>query len=167
VRRVLLLNASYEPLAAVSWRRAVGLVLADKAETLEVDPEGRVVRSMQQELLLPAVIRLTYYVHVPYLGRVPLTRRAVMQRDNYSCAYCGNRAETIDHVVPRSRGGQHTWENVVAACKLHNLRKANHLLSELGWTLRVVPRAPQGPRWTIGLDHLDPIWLPYLSQWAA
>lgn len=167
MRHVLLLNASYEPLTAITLRRAIGLVLADKAEMLEVDPNGTVVRSALMEVDVPAVVRLVYYVRVPYLGRMPLTRRGVMRRDNYECAYCGGRAETIDHILPRSRGGQHTWENVVAACKHHNMRKSNHLLSELGWTLPFVPGAPRGPRWLAGLEHVEPVWMPYLENWAA
>jgi 5-methylcytosine-specific restriction endonuclease McrA len=167
VRHVLLLNASYEPLTTISLRRAVVLVLAGKAEALEADAGGAVVRSAALELAAPAVVRLTYFVRVPYHGRVPLTRRAVMRRDNYRCAYCSSRAETIDHVIPRSRGGQHVWENVVASCKTHNTRKSNHLLSELGWSLSFTPGVPRGPRWLAGIEHVDPVWVPYLEAYAA
>ena len=82
------------------------------------------------------MIRLANYVRVPYRGRVPLTRAGLMHRDRYRCAYCGGRAETIDHVVPRSRGGPHSWTNCVACCAKCNHRKADKLLSELGWRLR-------------------------------
>lgn len=162
---VLLLNASFEPLTAIPVRRAVVLVLGGKAEAVEEG--GTVIHSATLEVPIPSVIRLRYFVHIPYRGRVPLTRRGVLRRDEYRCAYCGNRAETIDHVVPRSRGGQHVWENVVAACKAHNMRKGNSLLSELGWSLHTAPAAPKGPRWLAGLDRIDPVWVPYLGDWAA
>jgi 5-methylcytosine-specific restriction endonuclease McrA len=167
MRRVLLLNASHEPLTAISLKRAVVLVLADKAETIEFDANGTVLHSASLAVDAPAVIRLKYYVRVPYMNRVPLTRRALMRRDNYRCAYCQSRAETIDHVVPRSRGGEHIWENVVASCKAHNMRKANKLLSELGWALPFTPSVPREPRWLSGIEHVDPVWMPYLEDWAA
>jgi 5-methylcytosine-specific restriction endonuclease McrA len=148
-------------------RRAVVLILSGKAESIEADPAGAVIRSASLELAAPVVVKLIAYVRVPYHGRVPLTRRAVMRRDEYRCVYCNSKAETIDHVVPRSRGGQHVWENVVASCKLHNTRKSNHLLSELGWTLPFTPAVPRGPRWLVGVEHLDPVWLPYLEGSAA
>src|ERR1022692_3786087 len=109
VRRVLLLNVTYEPLTTVGLRRAVCLVLGEKAEVVHDDAEGDLLRSASVVLVTPSVIRLRRYVRVPYRSRVPLTRGALMRRDNYQCAYCGHRAETIDHVVPRSRGGTHTW----------------------------------------------------------
>ena len=93
-------------------------------------------------LAAPSVIRLRRYVRVPHRSRVPLTRAALMRRDNYLCAYCGTKADTIDHVIPRSRGGQHVWENCVASCTRCNHRKADHLIEDIGWTLRCDPAAP-------------------------
>ena len=111
MRRVLLLNVTYEPLTTVGLRRAVCLVLGDKAEVVHDDAGGTLLRSTSVVLAMPSVIRLRRYVCVPYRSRVPLTRGALMRRDNYLCGYCGRKAETIDHVVPRSRGGSHTWAN--------------------------------------------------------
>ncbi|WP_084467278.1 HNH endonuclease [Actinokineospora inagensis] len=168
-RRVLLLNTTFEPLTALSLRRAVVLVVCGKAEVVHGDPAGMVVHSATSTVVIPSVIRLSSYVRVPYRGRVPLTRAGLMHRDRYRCAYCGGRAETIDHVIPRSRGGQHTWQNCVACCARCNHRKADKLLAELGWRLRVVPTAPRGPHWRLlaGVLDADPLWLPYLGEPAA
>lgn len=168
-RRVLLLNATYEPLTALPARRAVVLMTGGKADTVHDDPAAPVVRSADWCLQLPAVIRLRTYVRVPYHARVPLTRAALMHRDGNRCAYCGGKADTIDHVVPRSRGGQHAWENCVACCTRCNHRKADKLLSELGWTLRVPLTPPKGRHWRLlaTLDDLHPTWLAYLREGAA
>jgi 5-methylcytosine-specific restriction endonuclease McrA len=168
-RRVLLLNTTFEPLTALPLRRAVVLVVCGKAEVVHGDPGGLMVHSATSAVVVPSVIRLSNYVRVPYRARVPLTRAGLMHRDRYRCAYCGSRAETVDHVVPRSRGGQHTWQNCVASCARCNHKKADKLLSELGWRLRVVPTAPRGPHWRLlaGLVEADPLWLPYLGEPAA
>lgn len=164
-RRVLLLNATYEPLTALPLRRAVVLVMCGKAEVVHGDPGGVSLHAATFSLPVPSVIRLSNYVRVPYRAQVPLTRAGLMHRDRYRCAYCGGRADTIDHVIPRSRGGAHSWQNCVACCAKCNHRKADHLLSELGWHLRVVPTAPHGPHWRL-LVHsgdADPLWRPYLG----
>ncbi|MCU1641710.1 MAG: hypothetical protein JWN03_1985 [Nocardia sp.] len=167
--RVLLLNATYEPLTALSARRAVVLLICDKAQTVHDNPEGPVVHSAGTSVALPSVIRLRNYVHVPYRARVPMTRAALMHRDRYRCAYCGGKAETIDHVIPRSRGGPHTWENCVASCAPCNHRKADKMLSELGWTLHHQLVSPKGPHWRLltASSELDPTWLQYLGEGAA
>ena len=121
MRSALVLNASYEPLSVVSARRAACLVLADKADVIEAD--GTELRSPSLVLPSPLVIRLRYMVKVPYHRRTALSRRAVFARDDYRCQYCGSTADSIDHVMPRSRGGQHIWENVAAACRPCNLAK--------------------------------------------
>jgi len=169
VRRVLLLNVTYEPLTTVGLRRAVCLVLGGKAEVVHDDVEGAVLHAATVALATPSVIRLSRYVRVPYRNRVPLTRAALMRRDNYRCAYCGRRAETIDHVIPRSRGGQHVWENCVASCTICNHRKADRLLEEIGWTLPVPPVVPRGAHWRlVGAHHDgDPQWAAYLREPSA
>jgi 5-methylcytosine-specific restriction endonuclease McrA len=169
VRRVLLLNVTYEPLTTVGLRRAVCLVLGDKAEIVHNDTGGRMLHSARVEVVTPSVIRLRRYVRIPQRNRVPLTRAALMRRDNYKCAYCGRHGETIDHVIPRSRGGQHLWENCVAACQMCNHRKADRLLSELGWTLPVAPAVPKGAHWRlIGAQFDgDPQWEAYLGATTA
>ncbi|MEV0293967.1 HNH endonuclease [Nocardia sp. NPDC050710] len=168
-RRVLLLNATYEPLTALSARRAIVLLICDKADAVHHNDEGPVVRSAEAEVAIPSVIRLRNYVHVPYRARVPMTRAALMHRDRYRCGYCGGKAETIDHVIPRSRGGEHSWENCVASCAPCNHRKADKLLTELGWTLRSPLVSPKGPHWRLlsTTADLDPVWLQYLGEGAA
>ena len=113
--RALLLNASHEPLCVVPMRRAVVLVLKEKAEI--VARNGAELHSERVTLPVPSVIRLNHYVRVPYRSRVPLSRRAVFARDGHKCQYCSKAAENIDHVMPRSRGGPHAWDNVVASCR--------------------------------------------------
>lgn len=168
-RRVLLLNTTFEPLTALPLRRAIVMVVCGKAEVVHGDSAGMTLHSASAEVEIPSVIRLSNFVRVPYRGRVPLTRAALMLRDNHRCVYCGARAETIDHVLPRSRGGPHTWENCVACCTKCNHRKADKTLSELGWRLPVAPQAPRGRHWRLlaGLSETDPLWLPYLGESAA
>jgi len=169
VRRVLLLNVTYEPLTTVGLRRAVCLVLCEKAEIVHHDSDGKLLHAASVSLATPSVIRLRRYVRIPNRNRVPLTRAALMRRDNYKCAYCGRHAETIDHVLPRSRGGLHTWENCVASCTICNHRKADRLLDELGWTLPVAPAVPRGAHWRlIGAQFDgDPQWETYLGTTSA
>ncbi len=168
-RRVLLLNATFEPLTALPARRAVVLMVCDKADAVHEDPLGPVIHSEGCSLQVPSVIRLRNYVRVPYRSRVPMTRAALMHRDRFRCGYCGNKAETIDHVVPRSRGGGHSWENCVACCAPCNHRKADKLLTELGGTLRTALVPPSGPHWRLlsSTTELHPTWLPYLGEGAA
>ncbi|NLE78367.1 MAG: HNH endonuclease, partial [Rhodococcus sp.] len=158
--RVLLLNASYEALTALPARRAVVMLLGGKADVVHDHPRQIVVRSVDTSVRLPSVIRLREYVRIPYRARIPMTRAALMHRDSHRCGYCGARATTIDHVVPRSRGGAHTWENCVASCAPCNHRKADRLLSEMGWELRVPLVAPQGSTWRLvsQLRQIEPHW---------
>ena len=151
-RRVLLLNSTYEPLTALSMRRAVVMLLCGKADVVHDDPTGPVIHSATHAIVVPSVIRLRSYVRVPYRARIPMTRAALMHRDRFRCAYCGSKADTVDHVVPRSRGGSHTWENCVASCSPCNHRKADRLLTELGWTLRSVPHYPQRSALAVAVD---------------
>ena len=159
----LLLNATYEPLCVVSSRRAIVLVLAEKAEA--VDTAADVVHAERVSLAVPVVARLTRYVRVPYPASVPLSRRAVFTRDGQTCVYCGGSATSIDHVVPRSRGGTHTWDNVVAACRRCNHTKADRSLAELGWSLPHPPRTPTGAAWRLlGHRTVDPRWREWLGM---
>ena len=168
MRRVLLLNVTYEPLTSVGLRRAVCLVLCEKAEIVH-ESGGQMLHSATVSLATPSVIRLHRYVRIPHRNRVPLTRAALMRRDNYKCAYCSRHAETIDHVIPRSRGGLHAWENCVASCMRCNHSKGDRLVEELGWTLRNAPDVPHGPHWRlIGAIHDgDPQWAAYLEEPSA
>jgi len=169
LRRVLLLNITYEPLTTVCLHRAVGLVLAEKADMLHNESSGLMLHSASVKLAVPSVIKLRRYIRVPHRNRVPLTRAALMRRDNYLCAYCGSAADTIDHVVPRSRGGAHVWENCVASCTRCNHRKADRLIEEIGWKLRWDPLAPRGMHWRLigAARDGDPQWATYLVTTAA
>lgn len=161
-RRALVLNASYEPLSVVSSRRAVCLLLAEKAEIVESD-EG-VIRSENLAIPAPAVVRLRYMVRVPRRAVAAVSRRAVFVRDEYRCQYCGARADSIDHVVPRSRGGTHVWENLAAACRPCNMAKRDRTPDEAGMRLLRPCRAPRGTAWmAIGLVGVPEAWRPYLA----
>jgi 5-methylcytosine-specific restriction endonuclease McrA len=164
--RVLLLNVTFEPLTLVSPRRAIVLLISNKAEIVEKRSSAQAYHSERLIIEVPSVLKLTYYVKVPYRAMIPpLTRRAVLKRDGWKCAYCSAPADTIDHVIPRSRGGSHDWSNVVASCKKHNIVKGDRLLSELGWTLRFTPGPPRGSFWLLrSLEEVDPAWEPYIES---
>jgi 5-methylcytosine-specific restriction endonuclease McrA len=168
VLRVLLLNASHEPLAVVTGRRALVLVVAGKAECVLEHPTAALMRSPSVSVAIPAVVRLRRYVRVPYQAPPTVTRAGVLRRDARRCAYCHGRGDTIDHVIPKSRGGAHSWENCVACCVRCNARKADRLLDELGWAMPFVPGPPRrgafGRLWS-GEDA-DPAWEPWLPAAA-
>ncbi len=165
MRSALVLNATYEPLSVVPARRAACLVLSDKADLVADD--GHQLHSARLVLPSPSVIRLRYVVRVPYARRTSMSRRALFSRDDYCCQYCGGFADSLDHVVPRSRGGQHTWENVAAACRPCNLRKRDRTPAEAGMTLARPPRAPKEQSWiTVAVTHVPDQWKPYLA-WAS
>jgi 5-methylcytosine-specific restriction endonuclease McrA len=163
VSRALVLNVSYEPLCVVSTRRALTLVLDGKAEV--VTATDRAFHSERMVWPEPSIVRLCYYVRVPYQARVALNRRAVFVRDGHRCQYCNAPAENIDHVIPRSKGGPHTWENVVAACRPCNARKMDHFLDETNMRLRRPPRAPRERIWILAaVGAVRPDWEPYLGR---
>lgn len=160
--RALVLNATFEPLCVVSSRRALLLVLDGKAEP--VSTTDRSFRSQRASWPEPSVVRLGYYVKVPYQARIALNRRAVFARDGHRCQYCGASAENIDHVIPRSKGGLHSWDNVVAACRPCNTRKRDRLLEDSGMKLRRVPMAPRQRTWILAASGVTrPDWEPYLG----
>ncbi|MDH3270457.1 MAG: HNH endonuclease [Gemmatimonadota bacterium] len=145
----LALNASFEPLTIVPPRRAVRLVLDGKAEVLEEDGQ-RCFRSERQTVPWPAVIRLVRFVHVPRRFRRQVTNTFLFARDDYTCQYCGRHKHelrgrqflTRDHILPVSRGGDNTWENVVTSCSPCNNRKGGRLPSEAGLRLLSEPGEP-------------------------
>jgi len=166
VTHALVLNATYEPLCVVPDRRALVLVVSRKA--VPVEDSARVMHSATRAVPVPCVVRLNRFVRVPHRGAVPLTRRAIFARDGGRCVYCNAPATSVDHVVPRSRGGEHVWENVVSACGRCNHVKADRVISELGWRLRTVPRQPSGVAWRIlGTGRTNPVWAPYLDAFGA
>jgi 5-methylcytosine-specific restriction endonuclease McrA len=147
VGHVLVLNATYQRLNFISLQRAIVLLLKQKAEPIEVDCTAQ-LHSERLSFDFPVVIRLVNYVHVPYERfTVPLSRRTLINRDNHTCQFCGDKEGplTIDHVMPRSRGGATSWENCVAACLHCNHRKGNKTPEEAHMRLYTVPRRPSDP----------------------
>ena len=142
---VLVLNATYEPLSVVSVKRAVVLLLKEKAELIEA-AEAK-LRSENYSLPRPLVIRLVYFVKIPHRIILPVTRRGVLARDHYTCQYCSlmppRQQLTLDHVLPRSRGGKTIWENVVTACDKCNGRKGNRTPDEANMALMTEPKRPR------------------------
>ena len=166
--RVLVLNATYEPINVCTVRRAAVLVLKEKAEVLERSDGA--LRSERLTLERPTVIRLITYVRVPRdAHRRKITRKAVLARDSWTCQYCGMSKPglTVDHVIPRSRGGKSVWENIVASCASCNRRKGNRLPREIKMHPRTRPTAP-GP--TVFIRIASPTipiaWQQYLPQAA-
>lgn len=149
---VLVLNASYEPLQVVSVRHALKMIHRRVAVVEEAVP-GK----MAGPYKVPTVLRLVRYVHAKFRHHRPAwTRMGVLQRDAYTCGYCGRPGNTVDHIIPLSRNGTDTWENTVTACFSCNSRKGSKLLSEAGMTLRVTPRTPTSwELWNVDI----PAWL--------
>lgn len=164
--RTLVLNAGYEPLAVVSFKRALVLVMNQKATIVAIDPEHPVLGSTGS-WDRPSVIILRTYVRVPSGRHVPVSRRGVLRRDNHRCGYCGASATTIDHILPRSRGGKDSWENLVACCLRCNNVKGDRTPTEMAWTLRTSPRPPHGTSWLVrGIERTVPDWDEYLAPAA-
>jgi 5-methylcytosine-specific restriction endonuclease McrA len=163
--RVLVLNSSYEPLNVCTVRRAVVLVLKQKAELLETG--SRELHSESMTFPHPVVIRLVTYVRVPReSARRRITRRAVFARDSWTCQYCGKTSHlTVDHVLPRSRGGKSVWENIVTSCAPCNRRKGDRMPTEVDMHPRRAPRAP-GPTVFIRVAApvVPPAWNQYLLE---
>ncbi|MFT7600292.1 MAG: 5-methylcytosine-specific restriction endonuclease McrA [Acidimicrobiales bacterium] len=164
--RALVLNATYEPIGVVSSRRAVVLALANKVDVLA--DTGTRLESEHLSVPVPSVVRLRYFVTVPYERHAPLNRRAVFTRDNGRCQYCQGPAESIDHIQPRSRGGKHEWMNVVACCRRCNSTKGDRLLDECSLRLRHSPTVPTKYSWvTVAVGSVPEAWNPYLGKRAA
>ncbi len=167
--QVLVLNASYEPLNVCSVRRAHVLVFKGKAEVLE--EHEMPLRSATDTFARPHVIRLVQYVRVPRAEQRKISRRALFARDGWSCVYCGTSGGrlTLDHVVPRSRGGDSNWENVVTACAPCNLRKGDRLPEEVSMAMRRLPRAPSPTLFILlaAPSELPTTWNQYLPGHAS
>lgn len=158
-----MLNATFEPLGVVSSRRALLLVLDTKAEL--VHATERFFRSERDTVPEPSVVRLARYVRVPHQRAIAVNRRTVFARDGHRCQYCGLAAESIDHVLPRSRGGTHTWDNVVAACRRCNARKEDRLPHEVGLVLHAKPAVPRERVWLLAMcNGARQEWVPYLAM---
>ncbi|MHB1171124.1 MAG: HNH endonuclease [Lacisediminihabitans sp.] len=164
--RTLVLNAGFEPLAVVSFKRALVLVMNQKATIVAADDEHPVWGS-SGSYERPSVILLTRYVRIPNTRLIPVSRRGVLRRDGQRCAYCGGSANTIDHVLPRSRGGADSWENLVACCLRCNNLKGDRTPAEMHWTLRVRPRPPHGSSWLVrGVERTEARWEEFLAPAA-
>jgi 5-methylcytosine-specific restriction endonuclease McrA len=163
MRKVLVLNTTYEPLNVCSVRRALVLLFKDKAEVIE--QSGAAYRSERAAYELPHVIRLRSYVHVPRRNATRISRRAVFARDRHRCQYCGSeRHLTVDHVVPRSKGGADTWDNLVTSCAPCNRKKGDRPLHVAGLNLLRPPRRPEPAAFVfLHVDHIHESWRPYLS----
>ncbi len=159
---VLVLNQDYQPLSICSVQRSVKLLFLEKAEVLHDDPK-RKIRTIDDEYIYPSVIRLRYYINIPYT-RIVLSRRNVMKRDGHTCQYCGIKSDlTLDHVIPRSKGGVDTWENLVTACNKCNVRKGNRTPDQANMPLKRKPFRPI--HITFFRDILGGVqedWKPYL-----
>jgi 5-methylcytosine-specific restriction endonuclease McrA len=160
--RVLLLNQNYEPMTVVSAKKAIILVYLEKVEV--VVPRSYLVRSPRMAIPLPSIIRLIRYIHIPK-KRVELTRRNILKRDGYRCQYCGTKEGplTIDHVIPKTRQGTDSWENLVCACVRCNNKKGNRTPERAGMKLL---QRPKKPSYLFFIQHFigvsEDCWKPYL-----
>lgn len=144
-RDVLLLNASEEVICVIDWIKAIHMLFTGKATKPYNYEEYHEIKTKTGVYQLPTAIVLIEYVHIPYKN-CPVSRRNIIKRDKFTCQYCakhlGKKEYTIDHVIPRSRGGKNTWENLVACCRKCNIKKSNNLLSEVNMTLLKEPKQP-------------------------
>ncbi|MGQ9631304.1 MAG: HNH endonuclease [bacterium] len=140
---VLLLNVTYEPLQICSMRRALKLIFKNKAEVIEIN-DTKTINTISMQIQIPAVIRLLYYIKRPY-SEVRFSKRNIMHRDGHTCQYCGASGVplTVDHIIPRSRGGKNIWENVVCACIKCNNKKGDRTPWEVGMKLIRKPYKPR------------------------
>jgi len=168
MERTLLLNASFQPIKVVNWRKAVILLYLQKVEVVEV--HNRKIRTVTQSFKLPAVIRLFKYTKWKN-EKVKLSRETIFQRDHFTCQYCEQRFPshklTWDHVIPRSLGGRTSWENIVAACLPCNMKKGNKPLGKVGLKLRKTPIEPDWFNYlmtSLKAEKGPTIWNTYLPN---
>lgn len=159
----MVLNQSYEPISICSARKAIILVLLNKAELITLR-ENRYFRSVSTKLPQPSIIKLSKYIRIPFNNIEP-SRRNVLRRDEHRCQYCGKKSleMTIDHILPRSRGGTDSWENLTTACIRCNNRKGNRTPEEAGMSLLSKPKKPNHImflRQAVG--KIDDNWKPFL-----
>ena len=161
--RALVLNMDYTPISVCSIQRAFLLIFLQKAELIK-ENQQKVIHTIDRFFPMPSVIKLKKYVQVPYKG-VILNRENIFRRDGYQCQYCGTNKElTLDHVVPKAKGGDTSWGNLVTACKQCNSRKGDYSPGEAGLKLRVQPFRPSYVifiRDLSGYSYKE--WLPFLN----
>jgi 5-methylcytosine-specific restriction endonuclease McrA len=172
--QVLLLNGStWEPLGTISISRAINLLLAEKA--VVVEDSGKVLRTVRSFFSIPSVIALRQYVNVPR-RQAPWSRKGVLMRDNYRCIYCGVQPGevmnghilgksdmTVDHIIPKSKGGKDTWTNTACACPRCNHRKGDKLAHEAGMKLRWEPRRPRTNYVVLEFGNENETWKRYID----
>jgi 5-methylcytosine-specific restriction endonuclease McrA len=140
---VIVLNADYTYLHHISWKRAINLVMQGKVEILK--ETERIIRGINKKVVVPLVVRLIKFVRKIYRNKVPMHKKNVFVRDEFICQYCGGscrKQPTVDHIIPKSRGGLHTWENSVTACSRCNQRKGSRTPNEAKMTLLRQPVRP-------------------------
>ena len=161
-KKVLLLNSSYEPMTIVNGKKAILMILSKKVDSIE--KTEYFINSCRLRFILPSVIKLKSYIYIK-TKRIPLTRKNIIQRDNYICQYCGKYSKdiTIDHIIPKVKKGKDSWENLVSACINCNLKKGNKLISQINMKLL---RKPCKPSYIYQLQkHVNKTnhsWKPYL-----
>lgn len=166
---VVVLNASYEVLGVVPIRRAMAFILKERVDVVAYDDQ--VIRTSGTEFQRPLVVAFRQYINVPFTARrrvAPWSRQLMLRRDNFECAYCGKSANTVDHIVPRSKGGLNGWLNTVAACSPCNNRKGNKTLEQFGVPLRFQPQIVyRETRVSVGLLDRVKLYAPELEPVLA
>ncbi len=168
--QVLILNQNYEPLNITNMQRAITLLYLGKAEMVKAG--SRIIRSERMAMPAPSVVRLSYFVKRPFPKLHP-TRRSLLARDNYTCQYCGRKdgGLTIDHIIPKVRGGSEDWNNLVCSCIRCNNIKGDRTPEEAGMNLLRKPRRPgyvpyvSYPKFVAACHNQ--LWLEYLAPYAA
>ena len=160
--RILVLNYSFEPLHFCNARKALIMVMSGRAEQLESD--GYMVRSPSVTFPLPTVIRVLKMIKRRSRKNISFSKKNILRRDNYTCQYCGqqNLPLTVDHIIPKSRGGTTTWTNVVVACKPCNLNKGNQTITEAGMKLYKKPSKPEFYLYPLVIPTVPP---PHMESW--
>ncbi|MEO9485002.1 MAG: HNH endonuclease [Ekhidna sp.] len=159
---VLVLNQDYTPLTVCTAQRAFTLMFLKKAELIS-EIKGKKLRSISQSFPFPSIIKIQYYIAIPYKG-VVMSRHNIFKRDGGKCQYCGTSKElTIDHIIPRSKGGKSTWTNLVTACQRCNSRKSDYSLDKVGMRLFKAPIKPSYLTFLRMNDKYSEDWAPYLS----
>jgi len=166
-RKVLILNQDYSPMGICTVQKAFLLVFLEKAEMV-TEANGCMLRTVNRKFSMPAVVRLNKYVNAPYKG-VMLTRQNIFKRDQHSCQYCGkNKDLTLDHMVPRSKGGKSTWNNLVTACKRCNALKGDSTPEQAGMKPKVRPFRPTYIMFLSDFSgYVCEEWKPWLPQSRA
>ena len=159
--KVLLLNNSYEPISVITAKKAVIMYFLDKVDV--VKKSKIVINSLYLKFNIPEVIKLKNYIYIKH-SKIPLTRKNILKRDNNTCQYCGkNKSEiTIDHILPKDKGGNDSWNNLVVACKRCNMIKGNYLLKDIDMQLIRKPFEPTKIIYLQNVGKNNKSWHPYL-----